>query len=129
VVIGTSANSPRSERQLPRAARIAKRREFLDAYERGEKLFGRYCVLFVVENTCGSRLGVTVTKKVGKANIRNRMKRWVREVFRHNRTSLPSSDFVVNLKPAAPSATFREFSADLEKLFRRTSSRGPATGA
>lgn len=129
MVSGTSASPPRSERHLPRAARIAKRREFLDAYERGEKLFGRYCVLFVVENTSGSRIGVTATKKVGKANVRNQMKRWVREVFRHNRTSLPSLDFVVNLKAGAPNATFREFSADLEKLFHRTRSRGPVDGA
>lgn len=129
MVSGASASSSDSRKLLPRAARIAKRREFLDVYERGEKLFGRYCVLFVMENSCGSRLGVTATKKVGKANIRNRMKRWVREVFRHHRTSLSSSDFVVNLKPAAANATFREFSADLEKLFRRTHSRGPAAGA
>lgn len=126
---GTSASSPRSALLLPRAARIAKRDEFLDAYERGEKLFGRYCVLFVVEHTSGSRIGVTVTKKIGKANVRNRMKRWVREVFRQNRPSLPALDFVVNLKVGAPNATFREFSADLEKLFRRTRSRGPVGGA
>lgn len=129
VVSGTSAISPRSKNPLPRAARIAKRREFLDAYERGEKMFGRYSVLFVVENTSGSRIGVTATKKVGKANVRNRMKRWVREVFRHNRTWLPSLDFVVNLKTGAPGATFREFSSDLEKLFRRTRTRGPVGGA
>lgn len=129
MVSGTSASSPRSENQLPRAARIAKRREFLDVYERGEKFFGRYCVLFVVENASGSRIGVTTTKKVGKANVRNRMKRWVREVFRNNRTSLPSLDFVVNLKTGAPNATFQEFSADLEKLFRRTRNRGPVGGA
>lgn len=129
MVSGASASSPRSEKQLPRAARIAKRREFLDVYERGEKFFGRYCVLFVVENASGSRIGVTTTKKVGKANVRNRMKRWVREIFRNHRTSLPPLDFVVNLKTGAPNATFQEFSADLEKLFRRTRSRGPVGGA
>ena len=129
MVNDSSARSPRSVKRLPRASRIAKRREFLEAYERGEKLFGRYCVLFVVQNTSGSRIGVTVTKKVGKANVRNRMKRWVREVFRHNRTLLPPLNFVVNLKAGAPEATFREFSADLEKLFRRTRIRRPLVGA
>ncbi len=37
----------------------------------------------------GTRLGVTVTRKVGPAVKRNRIKRWVREAFRRERGALP----------------------------------------
>ena len=36
-----------------------------------------------------TKLGITVSRKVGRANVRNRIKRWVREAFRLNLERLP----------------------------------------
>lgn len=54
--------------------------------------------LFGLSNTAGTcRLGITVTRKVGGAVRRNRIKRRFREIFRRNRTALaPDLDLVVN---------------------------------
>lgn len=41
-----------------------------------------------------ARLGITVTRKVGNAVRRNRIKRVVREVFRRNRQAFPAADLV-----------------------------------
>ena len=50
------------------------------------------------------RLGVTVTKKIGKAVIRNRIKRYVREFFRLNKHYLPQGhDLVVIARRGADS--------------------------
>jgi ribonuclease P protein component len=109
---------------LPKEKRLAKRAEFLRVYETGRKLFSRYCVVFFAGNGLPhSRMGVTATKKLGKANVRNRLKRWTREVYRHQRAPLDldrhSLDFVVNVKPNAADAAFRDFSGDLERTLRR----------
>lgn len=114
---------PRPE-ALPREKRLAKRREFLRVYETGRKFFSRYCVVFFAGNELPhSRLGVTATKKLGKANVRNRLKRWTRETYRRQRAPLeldaPSLDIVVNVKPNAAAAAFREYSLDLERVLRR----------
>ena len=114
---------PRSQ-ALPKANRLAKRREFLHVYETGRKLFSRYSVLFFLPNGLAhSRMGVTATKKLGKANIRNRLKRWTREVYRRQRVPLALDerglDFVVNVKPNAANATFAEYSLDLERSLAR----------
>jgi ribonuclease P protein component len=114
---------PRLE-ALPREKRLAKRREFLRVYETGRKFFSRYCVVFFAGNDLQhSRLGVTATKKLGKANVRNRLKRWTRETYRHQRGPLdldrPSLDIVVNVKPNAAAAAFRDYSNDLERALRR----------
>jgi ribonuclease P protein component len=115
--------NPRPE-ALPREKRLAKRREFLRVYETGRKFFSRYCVIFFAGNDHqGSRLGVTATKKLGKANVRNRLKRWTRETYRRQRGPLdldrPSLDIVVNVKPNAAAAAFRDYSNDLERALRR----------
>ncbi len=114
---------PRPE-ALPREKRLAKRREFLRVYETGRKFFSRYCVVFFAGNELHhSRIGVTATKKLGKANVRNRLKRWTRETYRRQRGPLdldrPSLDIVVNVKPNAAAAAFRDYSNDLERALRR----------
>lgn len=109
---------------LPKSKRLAKRREFLHIYETGRKLFSRYTVVFFAPSGLPhSRIGITATKKLGKANVRNRLKRWTREVYRRQREPLgidPSAlDVVVNVKPNARDASFREFSEDLAKVLGR----------
>jgi ribonuclease P protein component len=109
---------------LPKEKRLAKRGEFLRVYETGRKIFSRYCVLFFVANELPySRLGVTATKKLGKATVRNRLKRWTREVYRRQRDPLAldarSLDLVVNLKANAAEATFAEYGLDLQRALQR----------
>lgn len=118
-----AAGAPRSE-TLPKEKRLAKRREFLRVYEAGRKVFARYSVLFVATNGLPhSRIGVTATKKLGKANVRNKFKRWTREVYRRQREALlideRSLDLVVNVKPNAAAATFADFSADLTRVLQK----------
>jgi ribonuclease P protein component len=119
-----SAAAGRESQALPRPKRLARRRDFLRVYETGRKLFSRYTVLFFASNDLShSRLGVTATKKLGKANVRNRLKRWTREVYRRQRGPLALDerrlDIVVNVKPNAGEISFREFSEDLGRALQR----------
>ena len=114
----------RLDQALPKERRLAKRREFLRVYETGRKLFSRYSVLFFAPNGLPlSRIGVTATKKIGKANVRNRLKRWTREVYRRQREPLGidarSLDIVVNVKPNAAATSYDEFSRDLGRVLER----------
>jgi ribonuclease P protein component len=113
-----------SSEALPKEKRLAKRREFLRVYEAGRKLFSRYSVLFYAANDLPySRIGITATKKSGKANVRNRLKRWTREVYRRQRGPLDidsrSLDVVVNVKPNAVQASFGDYSLDLQRALKR----------
>ena len=66
--------------------RILKRSEFLRVSNYGKKLSGKYFIaIFCPGQFDKTRLGITVTKKVGKAVKRNRIKRFVRQFFRLNR--------------------------------------------
>lgn len=114
---------PRPE-ALPKQKRLAKRREFVRVYDSGQKVFSRYTVLFFAANDLPhSRIGITATKKLGKANVRNRLKRWTRETYRRQRDPLAldaqSLDIVVNVKPNAAAASFEDFSRDLTRVLER----------
>ncbi|NLW22026.1 MAG: ribonuclease P protein component [Tissierellia bacterium] len=63
--------------------RLRKNEEFKRVYKRGKNYWNRNLILYVVENGLDySRVGFTVTKKVGNSVVRNRTRRRVREIYR-----------------------------------------------
>ena len=82
-------------------------------------------VLFGLENDCGvCRLGITVTRKIGNAVRRNRIKRVLREVFRKNRDRLCSPiDVVVNARHPIVGAGSEALEQEFLKTFRRLERR------
>jgi len=74
-----------------------------------------YLVLYARKNrTQNNRIGITVSKKLGKAHIRNRVRRRLREVYRINEEFfLPGWDIVVVARTKAIHADF----ADLTRAY------------
>ena len=73
-----------------KADRIKKSYEYRGLSISGRRLYSDLFVIVTRKNHLSrSRLGITVSKKVGKAVTRNRIKRIIREYFRLNRSLLP----------------------------------------
>jgi ribonuclease P protein component len=88
--------------RLGKAARLRRRREFLEVQERGDRLYsGELVVLALAGGARGPRIGITVSSKVGNAVERNRVKRWVRHAWREVALDLPAVDLVVIGRRAA----------------------------
>jgi ribonuclease P protein component len=63
------------------------------------------------------RLGITVSRKVGSAVVRNRVKRWVRESYRKMAQAIPrGTDLVVIAKPSAANASYSATAEELRRL-------------
>jgi ribonuclease P protein component len=78
--------------------RIRHRTEFKRVYEQGKKIRSASFVLYLLHNhqQHHCRLGITASKKLGNAVLRNRCKRLVRELFRRNKEKFPpGSDVIV----------------------------------
>ncbi|PYV14766.1 MAG: ribonuclease P protein component [Acidobacteria bacterium] len=105
----SSWNGPRRASEgFPRQLRIARRSEFRALYDGGRRLHSENFVLFGRENALEHhRLGITVTRKIGGAVVRNRIKRLFREAFRRSRAEIPGHfDFVVNARRDCSRAGF-----------------------
>jgi ribonuclease P protein component len=97
-------------------------------YEKGQRIHSEKFVLFGLMNQKGhARLGITVSRKIGCAHIRNRIKRLFREIFRRSSVEIPGNlDLVVNAKRGCVDAGFpelrEEFIAAAKNLARKTNS-------
>ena len=105
---------------FPKSARLRKRKEFLSIQREGRRHHTAHFVVIRRPAAGGiSRLGVTVSSRVGNSPVRNRIKRLMREVFRRHREALsPPSDVVIIARPGADNLTYAhaatEFARALE---------------
>lgn len=75
---------------FPKSIRVRKRREYLAVQRGGRRVTTEHFIVHARPNGGRPvRLGVTVSRKVGKAVVRNRVKRLCREAFRRNVAQLP----------------------------------------
>lgn len=90
------------DERLRKSERLLERREFRQVYDQGQrKNFPLFTVFSLKTDLPRCRLGITVTKQIGRAVVRNRCKRVVREAFRRNKHLASGSfDLVINVKRA-----------------------------
>ena len=112
---------------LNRANRLTSSRLFAPAVRRGRRVGTRTLVLhLVVPQDDGSggedapQVGLVVSKAVGPAVTRNKVKRRLRHLAREHLTSLPGSAvLVVRALPASAAASYAELGTDLDRCLAR----------
>lgn len=123
-----SGSAPRDRR-----ARVTRSRDFDAVYRRGRSTAGRHLVVYVFAREAGdgagpARLGLSVSRKVGGAVARNRVKRVLREQFATRAGLVPDgSDVVVIARPGVAEYVEEQGSAALgarlEELLVRLAGR------
>ena len=102
--------------KFPRTARLLKHADFRRVYETGRRHFSANLTAFYVASEAGPRIGFTVSRALGGAVERNRMKRRLREATREAWGEFSSSvDVVVNPKKSVLTADFSTLVDEMRK--------------
>lgn len=99
---------------------IKKTSEFSKVYKHGKSYADRHLVMYVYPNKLGySRLGLSISKKVGKSVVRNRIRRLIKEVFRLNYKSENHNDIVIIARVRASEAGYMEIKKSFRYLLKK----------
>ncbi len=110
---------------MKRAATLKENYEFRRMYRKGQSGVDRCMVVYCRKNRLGrNRYGFTVSVKVGKAVVRNRARRRLREVCRLNEDKLTKGwDILVVARGRTAEAPFRELTAAYLRLTKKLGMR------
>lgn len=101
--------------------------EFRAVYRRGKSFSTDILVLYIFKNYKNvingvhiNKVGISVSKKVGKSVVRSRVKRLISESYRLNSDSLKKKyDLVFVARTAAKDKSYWEIEAAMKKLFKK----------
>lgn len=107
------------DEKFPKSYRIRSQADFERAYAGVRAMDARLVVHGVRNELDHTRLGISLSRKVGSAPVRNRWKRLIRESFRRMRQRLPTGiDLVVRPRKGALCA-YDGIQESLAKLIKR----------
>lgn len=104
---------------FPRSERLRSAGEFSSVYS-GRRVSGSIFIIYYNYTGNGRKAGFTVSKKVSKSSVkRNKIKRRMREVYRHSRCILPEDiSIIIRALPQSVGADFNDIETEISLLFK-----------
>ena len=99
--------------------RLKKRKEFGYIYKKGTRLNSTYfTVFYLITKLPNIRVGFSVNKKIGKAHVRNKIKRQLRCVIREILPELKKNNYVIMVKIGAENLNYTEIKNNILNIFK-----------
>lgn len=99
---------------------LKKPSEFSKVYKRGKSFADKNIVVYYMPNQLNiTRIGFSISKKVGNSVVRNRIKRLIRECFRTNFEGFDGYDLIFVARVRSNQADYHEIKRSLKFIFRK----------
>lgn len=106
---------------INKAQRLRKNSQFRGVYKKGKSSSDKLLVLYVIKNKENTtRLGVSVSKKVGKSVIRSRIKRLILENYRIIKSDIPCGyDIIFIARVSSKDKSYDDIGKSVKYLLAR----------
>lgn len=100
--------------------RLRKNKQFGYVYKKGVRFSTHFLTLFAVPSRYRCyRIGFSVSKKIGKATVRNKLKRRMKEIVRVNQFPKNYYNYVLMAREGVDKLSFSELESEIKGLFAR----------
>lgn len=105
---------------MEKAYRIKKNDDFQKVYKQGKSVANKQFIVYRLANPENEhfRLGISVSKKIGNAVTRNRIKRAIRESFTRHKDDIIKDDFIIIARNPSKEMTVEEIHKSLEHVMK-----------
>lgn len=104
--------------------RLKKDKQFSYVYKKGKKHHSQHLTLFSVESKFKNyRIGYAISKKIGKANKRNKLKRRLREIIRKSDYPKNFHNYVVMAKIGSAEIDFKNLENQVKIIFDKANEK------
>ena len=107
---------------MKRKYRIKKNKDFQVVFKKGKSIANRQFVLYILQKPEEKefRIGLSVSKKIGNAVTRNKVKRLIRQVFLEEKHRIAyGKEFIIIARKPAAEMNYHEVKGSLHHLFRK----------
>lgn len=107
---------------MQREYRLKRRNDFRRVFQAGKSFANRQFVVIAYERASSGppRIGISVSKKIGNAVVRNRCKRLIKEITRHWISSLrPGTDYVIIARTPVVQMDYKQIKSSLYHVFHK----------
>lgn len=111
----------KSDGRFPATRRLKRRGDFERVYRSGIAWKGDYFSLYLLSSGCVGRMGIVITRRWGNAVERNKMKRFLREIFRQHPLLFSEIDMIVQPQKTCKGKCLGEIERHLIEEFKAAS--------
>lgn len=114
------SNHAPTRSRLPKREIIRKQETFREILETGKRWHEKHMTI-VYLSFSERRIGFAVSKRLGNAVVRNRMKRRMREIYRHHRDEIGDVEMIILARNGLDRARYGDLEEEFERFIQRKS--------
>lgn len=100
--------------------RLKKNKQFTYLYKKGKRSFTKHLTLYIIASRYKDyKIGYSVSKKIGKANVRNKVKRRMKEIVRRNNFARNYNNYILVAKEGIDKITFNNLFEEIKEIFNK----------
>ena len=100
--------------------RLRKKKQFSFIYRKGKRISNKFLTLFVVPSKYDSyKIGYSVSKKIGKATVRNKVKRRLKEIVRNSDFPKDKFNYILMVREGIENLEFIELTKQVKDIFSK----------
>lgn len=104
---------------MKREIRLTRKEDFRRVYAGGKRAYGKYIIIHCLLVQSRTKIGISVSKKIGNAVKRNLVKRRLRAIIGRRINCLPANTYIViSAKTKSKYANYQQLEQDLENTLQ-----------